>query len=170
MGFREQNKNDPGQGCNFVLVCRLLFSKILQNVEILCVKRKFGGWIFFFPIQHDPTPIQMANRDSDDDKNGRKRRFSISDDAFESDDGRDFMSDDEFEAFVNPSQNKRPGLPGKTKPKDFSRHEVKVRCQPSVAPEPEPVEAPKPVVPTKPALQPCLGCRQPFLRIKGLLL
>jgi hypothetical protein len=70
----------------------------------------------------------MANRDSDDDKKGRKRDFNISDDAFESDDGRDFMSDDEFEAFVNPSQNKRPGLPGKTKPKDFSRHEVKVRC------------------------------------------
>ena len=40
----------------------------------------------------------MADRDNDDDRNGRKKRkFSIDDDAFESDDDVDFMSDDEFE-------------------------------------------------------------------------
>jgi len=52
----------------------------------------------------------MADRDNDDDRNGRKnRRFSIDDDAFASDDDRDFMSDDEFEAFMNPSQKKKQG-------------------------------------------------------------
>jgi hypothetical protein len=103
----------------------------------------------------------MANRDNDDDKNGRKKRnFNIDDDAFASDDDLDFMSDDEFEHFVNPRQKKKLGT---REPKDLSLSRAKERSQPSVAPVPEPVEAPKP---TKPALQPCIGCRQPFLRIK----
>jgi len=103
----------------------------------------------------------MANRDSDDDKNGRRnKKFDIADDAFASDDDRDFMSDDEFEAFINPSQKKKLG---KTKPKDLSLSQAQVPKVLSVAPEPDPVEAPKP---KKPALQPCLGCRQPFLRMK----
>ena len=126
------------------------------------VKPKFWRWIFFcFNSTHDPTLIKMANRDNDDDKNGRKKRnFNIDDDAFASDDGLDFMSDDEFEHFVNPRQKKKLGT---REPKDLSLSRAKERSQPSVAPVPEPVEAPKP---TKPALQPCIGCRQPFLRIK----
>ena len=44
-------------------------------------------------------------------KKGRKRRFSISDDAFESDDDGEFMSDHEFEAIFNPSQKKKLGPP-----------------------------------------------------------
>ena len=60
--------------------------------------------LFFLSIQHDPTPNNMTDRDNGDDKNGRKKRnFSIDDDAFASDDNADFMSDDEFEQFINPS-------------------------------------------------------------------
>ncbi len=108
----------------------------------------------------------MADSDSDDDKKGRKRNFNISDDAFESEDDGNFMSDDEFEAFINPSQKKKLGrlrssIPTVV-PKDLSSSQAKPPKVLSVAPEPEPVEAPKP---SKPVLQPCLGCRQPFLRI-----
>jgi len=109
----------------------------------------------------------MANRDSDDDKKGRKRDFNISDDAFESDDDGEFMSDHEFEAIFNPSQKKKLGPPRSSiptvVPQDLSSSQAKPPKVLSVAPEPEPVEAPKP---SKPVLQPCLGCRQPFLRIK----
>jgi hypothetical protein len=127
------------------------------------VKRKFGGWIFFFfNSTHDPTPIQMANRDSDDDKKGRKRRFSISDDAFESDDDGEFMSDHEFEAIFNPSQKKKMAS---TKPKDFSKVQAENIFRPSVSLEPVPERIPDPK-PIAPKLIPCLRCRQPFLRIK----
>jgi len=105
----------------------------------------------------------MADRDNDDDRNGRKnRRFSIDDDAFASDDDGHFMSDDEFEAFINPSQKKKMAS---TKPKDFSKVQAEniVRPSFSLEPVPEPIVAPKP---TGPKLLPCLGCRLPFLRIK----
>ncbi len=78
--------------------------------------------LFFLSIQYDPTPINMANRDNGDDKNGRKKRnFSIDDDAFASDDDCDFMIDDEFEAFINPSQKKKLAS---LKPKDFSQQQA----------------------------------------------
>ena len=52
----------------------------------------------------------MANRDSDDDKNGRKRRnFNIDDNAFESDDDNFDFSTDEDDMFINPSQKKKQG-------------------------------------------------------------
>ena len=77
---------------------------------------------FFLSIQHDSTPNNMADRDNGDDKNGRKKKnFSIDDDAFASDDDRDFMDDDEFEPFINPSQKKNIR---KLKPKDFSKQEA----------------------------------------------
>jgi len=124
--------------------------------------RKFQSLdLFLVLIQRDSTAIQMVNRDSDDDKEGRKRSdFNIDDDAFDSDvDEYDLMHDDEFEDFINPSQKKKPGT---SKPKDLSRSAARVVFPLSVAPEPEPITAPKPVAPT---LIPCVGCRQPFLRI-----
>jgi len=103
--------------------------------------------LFLVSIQHDPTPNNMADRDNDDDRNGRKnRRFSIDDDAFASDDDRDFMSDDEFEAFLNPCQKKKLAS---TKPKDFNKQQAEniVRPNLSLAPVPEPIVAPKPDAP-----------------------
>ena len=102
----------------------------------------------------------MADRDNGDDKNGRKKRnFSIDDDAFASDDDRDFMDDDEFEQFINPSQKKNIR---NMKPKDFRKQQSECIVRPATSLAPEP-EKPKPMAPT---LIPCLGCRLPFMRIK----
>ncbi len=57
----------------------------------------------------------------------------------------------------------------KLKPKDLasSRAKLPTALPASAAPpELEPVVEPKPFVPVAPKLIPCLGCRQPFLRIK----
>ena len=64
----------------------------------------------------------MAERDNDDDRNGRKnRKFRIDDDVFESDDDGEFFSDDDFEGFINPRQKKKLAS---MKPKDFSKQQA----------------------------------------------
>ncbi len=105
----------------------------------------------------------MADRDNDDDKDGRNnRKFKIDDNVFESDDDGEFFSDNGFESFINPRQKKKPAS---LKPKDFSKQQSEniVRPRLSLAPVPEPIVAPKS---TAPRLIPCLGCRLTFLRIK----
>ena len=60
---------------------------------------------------------------------------------------------------------------GIVKPKNLANSQAKKLSPVVVAerimnPEPQPTADPIPVGPTKPVLQPCLGCRQPFLRLK----
>ncbi len=60
---------------------------------------------------------------------------------------------------------------GIVKPKNLANSQAKklapvVAAERSVNPEPQPIVDAIPFVPTKPVLQPCLGCRQPFLRLK----
>ncbi len=56
-------------------------------------------------------------------------------------------------------------MAGKSKPKDLASSQAKV---PSgiMAAHAKPPPEPEPFVPVTPKLRPCLGCRQPFLRIK----
>ena len=75
-----------------------------------CVTKISAVGSFYFSIQHDPTPINMANKDNDDraDRNSRKRMgFNIDEDAFASDDDAFVSSDDD--PFLNISQNKKSG-------------------------------------------------------------
>ena len=63
---------------------------------------------------------------------------------------------------------------GKAKPKNFANSQAKivapvVTAELIVNPEPQPIPVATSFVPTKPALQPCLGCRGPFLPIKRLI-
>jgi hypothetical protein len=160
-----------------VLVWRLLFSKFQQNVEILGLTKISTVGFFLQFVQHDPTPNNMANRGNDD---GRKNKgFNIDSQAFDSEDDDFDFEDDAFETF----QKKKPGIRrlydmtlhqivdflGKLKPKDLASKKAEIPSGIYAAtkvPEPEP----KPFFPVAPKLIPCIGCRQPFLRIKRPLM
>ena len=100
---------------NIRLILAFTFFKVLAKCrDLVCVTKIWRLDLFLFSIQHDPTPNNMANRDNDDDKNGRKnQRFNIDSQAFGSDD--DFLIDDEYDfsidddMFVNSSQKKKQG-------------------------------------------------------------
>ena len=114
-GFWEQNKIDPRAGWHIRLNLAVTFCTDLAKCRYFVWCLKFWWLDFYFlGATRDPTLKNMANRDNDNDKNGRKNQlFSIDGNAFESE-------DDDYANFDVPSEKAE-----KPKPKDMASSQAK---------------------------------------------